>query len=317
MSKGKFIISLDFELMWGLAGHDADYLRSYAENVKNAPEAIKHIIAICSKYGVKLTIAHVGAIAQRQHSDIHPITPPHLQPTYHKPEFFSGSISEVAPDIAGRDDLFCCPELLQRLARTLNVELGSHTYSHYYCLEDGQKPEQFEHDTKMAIKNAVARYKTIIFPRNQVSEEYLEICARHGFTHYRGILEDFLHKPSKTESHFSLKGALRLMDAYLPITGHKTFKTIEVKGGLRNVPGSMFLRPYSRKLRLLEPLKVSRLKRAMLHAAKKGEYFHLWWHPHNYGKNMSENLSQLEQLCNYFYHLQKTHGMQSYFISEL
>lgn len=76
MSKGKFIISLDFELMWGLAGHDADYLRSYAENVKNAPEAIKHIIAICSKYGVKLTIAHVGAIAQRQHSDIHPITPP-------------------------------------------------------------------------------------------------------------------------------------------------------------------------------------------------------------------------------------------------
>ncbi len=143
------------------------------------------------------------------------------------------------------------------------------------------------------------------------------ICAEHGFTHYRGILEDFIHRPSKSESHLSVKGALRLLDAYLPITGHKTFKDIEEVGGMKNVPGSMFLRPYNRKLKALEKLKIARIKKSMSHAAKTGEYFHLWWHPHNYGDNMKENLKQLEEICRHFHHLQTKYGMKSLFISEL
>lgn len=76
MNKGGFIVSLDFELMWGLAGHDREYLEAYAGNVRNAPEALLKIISVCSKYGVKLTVAHVGAMAGAQMSDLQHITPP-------------------------------------------------------------------------------------------------------------------------------------------------------------------------------------------------------------------------------------------------
>lgn len=223
----------------------------------------------------------------------------------------------VAPSLAEESALFCCPELLQQLSETLNVELASHTFSHYYCLEDGQTLEQFESDIEQVRKHGVADYTTIIFPRNQVSDEYLKVCAKHGFTHYRGILEDFIHRPSKTERRLSAKGALRLIDTYIPVTGYKTFKRIDVIGGMKNVPGSMFLRPYSRKFRFLEPLKIKRIKRSMKHAAQQGEYFHLWWHPHNFGNNMAENLYQLEQICSYYYSLRKKYGFNSFFMNEL
>jgi hypothetical protein len=36
-----------------------------------------------------------------------------------------------------------------------------------------------------------------------------------------------------------------------------------------------------------------RIKRAMRDAAQRGRDFHLWWHPHNFGSNTSENLAML------------------------
>lgn len=247
------------------------------------------------------------------------LPPPNNQllPAYTKPELYSVNLSNIAPELASDVKLFCCKDLLTELTSKLNVELASHTFSHYYCLEDGQTPEQFDADIKMVRDHAVADYTTIIFPRNQVSEKYLEICATYGFTHYRGVVEDCIHRPSKTKSRFSVKGALRLLDTYVPLTGYKTFNTIEQIRGMKNVPGSMFLRPYSRRLRFIEPLKILRIKLSMQHAAKSGEYFHLWWHPHNFGCNMAENLNQLEEICHYFHQLQIKYGMKSLFISEL
>ncbi len=41
-------------------------------------------------------------------------------------------------------------------------------------------------------------------------------------------------------------------------------------GGLKNVPGNMFLRSFRSRLKALEPLKIKRIKNAMLYAAKNG-----------------------------------------------
>jgi len=316
MNNGGFIVSLDFELMWGMAGHDREYLQKYSDNIRHAPEALLEIIKICSRYGVKLTVAHVGAMTQSHPSELRGITPP-IQPTYYNSAFYSGNIIHIMPELAKEPELFCCPTTLKELLKKLNVELASHTYSHYYCLEDGQTIEQFENDIIQVRKHSLSDYSTIIFPRNQVSEDYLNICAKHGFTHYRGIVEDFIHRPSKTKSHFSLKGVLRLLDSYVPITGDKTFKEIKEIGGMKNVPGSMFLRPYNRNLKWLESLKVSRIKRSMKKAAQKGEFFHLWWHPHNFGNNMAENITQLSEICEFYSKLHDKYEFHSYFISEL
>lgn len=317
MNKGGFIISLDFELMWGLADHDREYIQKYSDNVRHAPEALLRIIRICSRYGVKLTVAHVGAMTQSKPSELLQSTPSNMRPAYCKSALYSGRIISTMPDFAEESELFCCPTTLKELSKQLNVELASHTYSHYYCLEDGQTIEQFENDIVQVRQHSLSNYSTIIFPRNQVSENYLNVCARHGFTHYRGIVEDFIHRPSKTKSRFSVKGALRLLDTYIPITGDKTFKEIEEVGGMKNVPGSMFLRPYNRKLRWFEPLKMSRIKRSMKKAAQKGEFFHLWWHPHNFGNNMEENIVQLTEICEFYSQLHDRYGFNSYFISEL
>lgn len=63
-----------------------------------------------------------------------------------------------------------------------------------------------------------------------------------------------------------------------------------------NLRASRFLRPYSPKLSLLEPLKVARVKAGITHAARAGEVFHLWWHPHNFGADLEENLASLEKV---------------------
>lgn len=49
----------------------------------------------------------------------------------------------------------------------------------------------------------------------------------------------------------------------------------------------------------------------MLHAAKKGLTFHLWWHPHNIGVMTEYHLKQLEELFEYYHTLKEKYGMRS------
>lgn len=67
----------------------------------------------------------------------------------------------------------------------------------------------------------------------------------------------------------------------------------------------------------LEGLKIWRIKRSMEYAAKHGEIFHLWWHPHNFGQDMVENLDNLEQLCKHYKQLSQEYEYKSCFISEI
>ena len=80
---------------------------------------------------------------------------------------------------------------------------------------------------------------------------------------------------------------------------------------------SLFLRPYSPKLALLEKVKQKRVKNAMTQAAKKGENFHLWGHPHNFGVNQAENLANLEAILKHCRELNREYGMLSLTMQEL
>ena len=55
----------------------------------------------------------------------------------------------------------------------------------------------------------------------------------------------------------------------------------------------------------------------MAHAAKQGEVFHLWWHPHNFGAHTEENLMTLRLICKHYEHLHNKYGMESIFMKEL
>jgi hypothetical protein len=46
-------------------------------------------------------------------------------------------------------------------------------------------------------------------------------------------------------------------------------------------------------------------------AARRRRVFHLWWHPHNFGVNLQENLAFLRHILDHFRILQDRDGMRS------
>jgi len=84
-----------------------------------------------------------------------------------------------------------------------------------------------------------------------------------------------------------------------------------------NIPSSRFLRPYSRHIRVFEALKINRIINGMRYAARNNEVCHLWWHPHNFGKNTDENFDNLEKILREYRSLKNSHGLESVTMTEL
>ena len=88
-------------------------------------------------------------------------------------------------------------------------------------------------------------------------------------------------------------GATRFATSYLPILDETVMA--ESIHGVINVPASHFLRPYT-SFGILNRLQLYRIKRSMRKAAIKGKIYHLWWHPHNMGRNVDVNMKFLESI---------------------
>jgi hypothetical protein len=84
-----------------------------------------------------------------------------------------------------------------------------------------------------------------------------------------------------------------------------------------NIPASRFLRPYTKKLKVFEKLRLKRIIDSMTYAAKKGLTYHLWWHPHNFGINISENFLFLEQILIHYQKLNKEYKFESMNMQQL
>ena len=69
-------------------------------------------------------------------------------------------------------------------------------------------------------------------------------------------------------------------------------------------------------LRFLEPLRLRRIKKEMLHAAKHHELYHLWWHPHNFGANIEQNFMFLEEVLKSYKRCHDDYGMQAMTMSD-
>lgn len=317
--KGKFIISLDFELLWGLSGWNLKQIDAYKAHIEGARLALRQILDIFAHYDMKCTVAFVGGMNYDSLDEFSNVAP-ELHPHYSDSIF--SSYDSLIPYLGThfRLPLFFCKNVITELMDNQNVELASHTFSHYYCLEEGQNSTEFEADISTALseaKKSGITLKTVIFPRNQVTDSYLRICSRYGLTHYRGNLENYLYRSEHTPKKYSLRRVLRLLDTYINLSGYNTYTYPQKVNGMINVPGSRFLRPYSASLSILEPLKISRIKNSMKHAALHSQIYHLWWHPHNFGINTNQNLEQLESICSYFHELNKKYDFQTIFISEI
>ena len=202
---------------------------------------------------------------------------------------------------------------IQKIINTPNQELASHTMSHYYCLEKGQTCNSFEQDLKENINVFKSKYRkdivSIVFPRNQVNLKYKDILIENGVNIYRGNEINWVYEK---KMNYQIKRFLRLIDSFINITGHNTFAVKNIAHDqLLNIPSSRFLRPVSLRFSFLDKFRLKRIKSQMNYAAKNGQIFHLWWHPHNFGNSIEKNTEFLKQILNYFKKLEKNYNMKS------
>lgn len=308
---GAFVISLDFELHWG--GHDKRTVAAWRPHLEGTWRAVPGMLGLFERFGVRVTWATVGFLFARSGHELRSCRPA-LRPTYVQPQLSPYRLFTDVGDDENDDPFHLAPSLIRRIMTTEGQELGSHTYSHYYCLEPGQTAEQFAADLA-AAQAAAAQHnlilRSLVFPRTQINTAYLPICAAAGFTAYRSADPGWMNAPLAGQ-HPLHRRAARLSDSYLPVTLDTTFDlALRRRDGLVAVPASRFLRPYSRRLHRLERLKVSRILAEMRRAARLGRGYHLWWHPENFGTEVDDNLAMLEAILREFASLRRRYGFRS------
>lgn len=314
---GLFVISLDFELLWGV--RDKRTIESYGQNLRGVREVIPRLLALFSKYGIHGTFATVGLLFSRNKQDLFDHIP-EILPSYSMPEYspYEGGYLSHIGESEEVDPYHYASSLIHLIRRHPDQEISTHTFSHYYCLE-GASLESFKADIMAAQRIAIsheAAFKTIVFPRNQFSTEHIAICKNLGLIAFRGNEKATIYHPRKNNEHNKIIRALRMLDSYINITGHNTY-FLNLHDEIINIPSSRFLRPYSKKLSFFDPLRLNRIKKSLTYAAKNKQVYHLWWHPHNFGVNINENFKFLESVLQHYKYLNETFGFSSKSMREI
>jgi hypothetical protein len=312
---GSLVISLDFELHWGM--RDKQSLAACEARLLGARAAIPAMLDLFEKRGVAATWATVGFLFFGEKEELLSCLPEE-RPRYANPALSPyGELAALGPNEAA-DPCHFGLSLVRRIAETPRQEVAGHTFSHYYCLEAGQTPSAFAADLA-ASRSAAARLgialESLVFPRNQTNDAYLSICRDQGFKTVRGNPASWLYDAAAQEGETKARRLMRLADSYLPITRLATARRTPISG-LVDVPATMFLRPVTAPLKALEPLRLTRMKRQMSAAASAGGIYHLWWHPHNFGEHTEANLHFLGQLLDHYHRLRDSVGMRTETMAE-
>lgn len=308
---GTFVISLDLELNWGV--RDWTDLEAYRANLLGVRTAIPRLLEIFTEHGIHATWATVGFLFFDDKEDLLSALPS-LRPKYvDRRKCPYSALASVGRNEA-EDPFHFGWSLLQQIQQARHHEIASHTFSHYFCLEDGQDANTFTEDLAAAISAAARRgitLESLVFPRNEVRSEYLPLCARQGIKAYRGTPQSWLYTPRSARDETRRRRALRLADAYVPLTGPNTQQVDVAAPFPRNVAASRFLRPHDPRARQLDRMKLRRVCGELSAAARAGGVYHLWWHPHNFGIHQRANLDMLRHILGHYAELRATHGMRS------
>lgn len=307
MSHGKFVISLDFEMFWGV--EDTQTIAAYGGNVLGEWQAIPRMLARFRAHGVNATWATVGGIMCRDYREWRARRHGKTRHAV-KPDPYADVEDALVKEFPR---LFFARPLVERILEADGQELGSHTFSHFYCKAKDATPAGFVDDLARAASLAAEMgvvYRTIVFPRNQISPEFLALLPAAGILVYRGNAQHWLYRNGDAVPGGTAGRVMRLADAFVPLSG-SCCRREQVDGALVNVPASAFLYAWSAFSGPLMAVRLHRIKQGMTEAARTGSLFHLWWHPHNFGINIEANLAMLEQVLLHYRMLADTYGMES------
>ena len=305
---GNLIVSLDFELFWGVS--ETRTIDNYRTNLKQTSEVIDRLLILFKNYNIEVTWACVGFLFFEDKFGLKRYTDRiESKPCYQKRGL--SNYDYIQKVLKEDEDLYLARDILKRIASEEGQEIASHTFSHFYTLESGTDKAMFREDMLAFIDVANEldlSIESIVFPRNQYDQSILNTCTELGIKAYRGNSKHFIYRPSARQG--ILRRGLRLLDAYLPLTGSNTYLINEAEEIL-NIRASRFLRPFNPSLKWFENLRIKRVLNEMNFAAKNDQNYHLWWHPHNFGADLDKNLEILERILSHYKWLNSEFGFES------
>jgi hypothetical protein len=310
MQSGIFTISLDFELLWGI--FDKVGRKYKPEYFSNTRRLIPDMLKLFGNNEISVTWATVGMLFAENEEEWKFYSPEFL-PSYRDKKL---SAYEWAKVNGIRPEVHFAPELIWEIIATPFQELGSHTYAHYYTLMRGQSPEQFRQDLQATQKIARDKFglplKSLVFPRNHINELYLRICLEEGYDYVRGNPKNWFWQETQHESFE--KKLFRSADCFFKIGKKSSFPISEIREFDHEpliLPASRILRPINPMNPPFNAVRLKRIFNEMEVAAKQNEVYHLWWHPHNFGNDPSQSMSELRLLIQHFLSLKEKFGMES------
>ena len=162
MHHGHLILSLDFELYWGV--HDKKNISTYFDTISNVHSVLPRTLDIFDTYGVSGTFATVGFLFYSGINEFIDALPSQ------RPSYVDKTLSpyEKITDLP-EDRLLFASDLVKEINTSKNHELASHTFSHYYCLEEGQDVTAFKADIEAAVN--CAKKDNITLKKHDFSKE--------------------------------------------------------------------------------------------------------------------------------------------------
>ena len=307
LGSSTFIVSLDLELHWGI--HDRLGVDDYRENLEGVRRAVHGMLRLFQRYQVHATWATVGFLFAEGRDNCLRFAP-QRQPSYRDPKLDPYPLLEKTGRSEKEAPFHYAPSLIREIGSVAGQEIATHTFSHYCCLEEGQNCDEFREDllaAKRIARRLEIEFESIVFPRNQIRADYLRVCREIGLRFFRGN-PNWLFRRVRNKQ---CARGLRLLDAYLPLTPVESIVyQPEILHDMVNVQASRFLRPLLGPS-AIEAFHTRRVLSEMLAAAHKGACYHLWWHPHNFGRQTKLNLQMLETILQQLSSLRDRHGMQS------
>ncbi len=317
---GIFTISLDFELHWGLI-NIADR-QSRVTCYKNTIQAIPEMLKLFGQYNVHVTWATVGSMFA-QNQEEWKMLKPAAQPDYVNEKLSPYKWVEENGLPNEYEFAHFAPKTIKNILNYPGQEIGTHTFSHYYCLAPLKGQEAFSEDLN-AAKKAAAKFNiqlsSLVFPRNQFNPEYLKICYDAGIRAVRTNSNVWYWKKSTSFSERVIKKLVRTANDYVTISDRVSYPLRNIKV----IKGEPLQLPRGRALEIWQPnnavnnkLKLQKIIKELHDAAIHDECYHLWWHPEEFGDYPEENLNRLRiileqyKVCNERYRM-KSWNMREY-----
>lgn len=279
---GTLVISIDFELRWGVLDIVKDDFEKYKDNLLRVHDNVPWMLKVFEERGIAATWATVGAVGCDNWDEFDRIKPD-IEPSYINQDMFYNNNFNRRIDPKG--ELYFAPELIRKILKTSNQELGTHTFGHIYGTEPDVTYDELKIDLLTCRSFFFEKFgyepQSLVFPRNQMIHEN-KLIEDEIIRTYRGNEQvEYLSADKQREQKF-LNRIKIFFDTINPYSSH-AYKKDSIAGG--NVLSSTMFRIYLPNL--LRKMHLIKLKKNILNL-KSDEIYHIWLHPHNLGTSQKK-----------------------------